>query len=778
MTAGRALLVAAALSFPVLALQAQEGAGKALLQVTVNTQVRGQLVVELTEDGDVLLPEQELRGLGLVQLPQGIAGGDGRVSLRSLAPGVQFRIDEQEAGLQITAAPELFAAQQLAFGRRSEHEVLRDARNALFLNYSLDHGRGDGFEYLSLAGHAELGLRWNGWLGLSDFGLQADVLQAPLVRRLSSLIYDDQPRLRRFTVGDLYATSGEGGSGLILGGLSFSRSFAMSPYLAVSPAAVVAGALGTPSHVEVYVNGILVAQEDLQPGPFEFLDLPIPSGAATTELVVKDAYGREQRITMPSYLSSLLLNPGFQDFGYSLGFRRLALGESSFDYGEPAVLGYHRLGLTRSLTGGFRFEADRRLANGAATAAFTLARAGELNLTLGVSGSSEGFGYSGSLRYLYSGHSLGGSLSLDAYSSGYATLARPEEDRLLQARLALGGHSRRLGSASASFGWTLAQDLTATPNLVCSYGRRLGRALQLRLGFNARGGPEPTMDGSLAIDLLPRKLETAASLEYQAGLQSQRVGGRLQKNTPRGPGVGYELEGAFLLPRDAGGASAADIAVDLTADLQLALPWALLEAGYVRSDALDLFRFNASGGAVLLDGSLHFSRPIEQSFALARLEGVRGVRVASNGEAIGRTDRRGELLVPGLAPYAENRLSIEALDLPISLEPAAIQLYYAPPYRGGGVVEFGARTVQGFYGRLFWLEDGKRIPAELAGLALEVRGRTVQSVVGRDGEFYLEDLPPGRYTGRLFLEERQGSFQMEVPRSAEPQVDLGDIDSR
>jgi outer membrane usher protein len=134
--------------------------------------------------------------------------------------------------------------------------------------------------------------------------------------------------------------------------------------------------------------------------------------------------------------------------------------------------------------------------------------------------------------------------------------------------------------------------------------------------------------------------------------------------------------------------------------------------------------------------------------------------------------------VPGLAPFAENRLTIEALDLPLSLEPARLTLYYAPPYRGGGTVEFSGTTRQGFYGRLFWLKDGERAPAELAGLALEVGGQTVESVVGMDGEFYLEDLPPGRYAGRLYLEDRQENFELIVPRSSESLVNLGDIDSR
>jgi hypothetical protein len=91
-------------------------------------------------------------------------------------------------------------------------------------------------------------------------------------------------------------------------------------------------------------------------------------------------------------------------------------------------------------------------------------------------------------------------------------------------------------------------------------------------------------------------------------------------------------------------------------------------------------------------------------------------------------------------------------------------------------VEFIGKTVQGILGRLYWLQDGQRVPAEMAGLELEGGGAALESVVGLGGEFYLENLPPGRYSGRLFLGAKQGRFELIVPRSGELQVDLGDID--
>ena len=62
-------------------------------------------------------------------------------------------------------------------------------------------------------------------------------------------------------------------------------------------------------------------------------------------------------------------------------------------------------------------------------------------------------------------------------------------------------------------------------------------------------------------------------------------------------------------------------------------------------------------------------------------------------------------------------------------------------------------------------------------LSLKVGNRTIESVVGIDGEFYLENLPPGKHTGHLLSNGRMDMFVLEVPRSDETLVDLGDIDS-
>ena len=142
---------------------------------------------------------------------------------------------------------------------------------------------------------------------------------------------------------------------------------------------------------------------------------------------------------------------------------------------------------------------------------------------------------------------------------------------------------------------------------------------------------------------------------------------------------------------------------------------------------------------------------------------------------MGTTDTDGEVLVPDLASYQDNRLSIADGDIPIDYTPERIRLSVMPRFRSGVLADFGATRFQAFIGVTGFDVDGTIVPADLAFLTYETDGESVETVVGRGGEFYLENISPGTHPARLHNDELDCPFELFIPQSDEVLVDLGEV---
>ncbi len=288
---------------------------RALLALRVNLSDQGEIRVLLRE-GDVLARMADLAQAGL----QGVAGqrevvaGESYVSLASLAPALTYVLDEQTVTLHLTVSPALLPPTVLNLRTDRPPGITYSQDTSAFLNYALnwsDFKRVDAF--------GEAGLSLAGTLLASSFSRTAE---GAFIRGLTSLTLDERARLRRWVLGDHFASTGMLGGGAFLGGLSVSRECTLDPYLFRYPALGLSGALLTPSTVDLYVNGVLVRHEQLPPGPFALQNLPVVAGSGSTRLVIRDAFGREQEITTPYYFSTGLLAPGLSEYSYNLGFQR------------------------------------------------------------------------------------------------------------------------------------------------------------------------------------------------------------------------------------------------------------------------------------------------------------------------------------------------------------------------------------------------------------------------------------------------------------------------
>ncbi len=744
---------------------------KAVVLVVLNTEVKGEHFVLMTEEGDVLFPAGDLKEIGV----QGAPGGtsvleEGYVSLKSLSPGITFSVDNLASTLVLTVDPGLLRKQVIDLGRRGNPGGVPLRETTGFLNYSIGYGRGDDPDSSSIAVPLETGVRIGRYLGFSSFSCTRDETDGQFVRMSTNITRDDPDGLMRSILGDFTAFSGILGGGGSFGGISISRYFALSPYFVRAPGLGVGGILQTPSEVDVYVNDVLVRKEKLPPGEFTFENLPVSSGAGTTSLVIRDAFGRTETIGIPFYLSSALLKPGVHDFSYNIGFERRELGEKSFDYGGPAFAAFHRVGFSESFTGGLRAEAERDLLNAGITATFLVGRAGEVDTAVAFSSTRGSSGLGSYLSYAYTGGWLSGRFSIRAQSREYANLSlEADSDKSkFEGLVGLGVYLKSVGTLSATYSSAKRYLEPDSQRFSLQYSRRLFRNVSFTASYSRSRDDETGNDLLVGLSM-PLGKESFGSVGYQNTDGAQTATVDLRKSLPRGPGLGYALRAE----RRENGTEEPATQGSATFDYNAA--HGVYTAGYSRVAEENQYDLRFAGALVYVDGSVSASRPVTDGFALVKVADLEGVRVYASNQEVGVTNKRGRILVPSLVSYLDNKISLEPEDIPVNYGIPELEKYVAPPYRGGGLVAFDVAKLQGFTGFLYLVEKGEKKPAEYAGLDLTVNGKKWEGIVGKKGEFYVENVPPGRYPARVFLGDRECRFTFTVPGSDKAMVDVGEI---
>ncbi|MGD9765288.1 MAG: fimbria/pilus outer membrane usher protein [Candidatus Binatia bacterium] len=739
---------------------------RAILPLIVNGVEKGERLV-IIRDGDVLVRVVDLEQAGI----QPIAGrrelirDEWYVALSSLRPDVSGALDDRALTLRITVDPRLLNTTVIDVLPPRPSGISYDWNPAVFLNYALnwqDLDRPDPF------GFAETGVSLGrGFL----YSSASRTFDGTLARGLTNVTFDDPDELRRWTFGDTLAASSTLGGGLFLGGFSLWRNFALDPYFIRYPTPGLSGAALTPSTVDVFVNGVFMGRKDVPPGPFEIRDVPATVGSGTTTFVVRDAFGREQAVVSPYYFGSGALAPGLHEYSYNVGFERTGLTSGIGEYGDAVFLGRHRYGLTDWCTIGGRLEASHALASGGPSVTFQTPL-GELNFEGASSRDASHWGGAGLASYRYIARRFGVGLFARALSPHYAHLTL--EERVDRPRL----------EVSASIGSQLSTRLSA--NLIYTaaewrdrgFVNRLGVLANLRISDRISGflSVTPQIPGSAAapvtsepetvvfmgINFFFNGSGTATVFHEQKGARGV-TGLEVQKPLPVGTGFGYRARGQV----------GDDAAERLGGVLQYQGPWGLYEVGYEHADGGDSARALVAGGITAVGGRVYATRPVNDSFAIIRVPGVEGVRGYVENQEVGRTDSSGDLFVPSLLPYYGNKLRIEDKDLPLDYSVGARERVVAPPVRGGAVVSFPVQRVQAFTGTVAVdTPRGAVIPA-FGDLTVTAGDVTVTSPIGKGGEFYLQNLPPGRHRAVIAHGDVGCEFFLNVPDVPEPFVSLG-----
>lgn len=745
------------------------GAETVPLKIILNAVDRGEYILMMTPEDDILLSGEQLTELGFKGLPENaIATEGGYVSLKSLSPEVSFLINMQEATLLVTAEPKLLDKYVIDMGYKRPENVSYTKENSAFFNYAVSYSMGDKFDFTALSVPTEMGIRISDYLLYSNFSYTKTETDNRFVRMMTNIIRDDTVNIRRYTAGDFFASSGAlGGSG-IMGGVSVTKNFSLNPYFIRYQGLYLSGFLQTPSEIELFINNVSMKKEKLPPGEFDISNLYGQTGAGNATLVIKDAFGMEQTIVTPFYLSSNLLRLGLHEYSYNIGFKRFDFGTKSFDYKEPAFLGYHRYGFTETFTGGLRGEADKDLINFGPLATFIVGRAGEVDSTFAFSYDNGKCGYGAFLSYRYIGSTMSGNASFTYASKDYTNLSLKEATTKMhfEGRLGLGLHTKSLGSISANVQFLSKYGEVDTKSVSIFYNRTLGNNVSLSVSAS-RTDELKTYYNVFAGLVFILGRDHFGTINYQSQDSQKTLSTSIEKNPPIGTGFGYRVQ---VNAQDSenwepGGYSY----------VQYNGPYGIYSADVRRTSGKNTYDLNMSGSIAFLDKSFYMSRPITDSFALVNVGDIEGVRTYYSNNEIATTNGKGKAIVPSLISYNYNKLSFDPTDIPINYELTEIDKYISPAYRSGSIVTFDVRKIQAFEGRLFLIIKGEKKPAESAVLEVMVNGKIVEAVIGKRGEFYIENLKPGKFPAKMTLEDKQCSFEITVPESREMNVNIGDI---
>ncbi len=740
------------LAILLVAAEARAQTGqKALLPVEINEISHGDVLSYIVGE-DVFVPKSFLEPmtLPLESATTKRIEGEDFVSLRSLAPSLSFAIDPAELILTITVDPKFLGKRVVALQRRSVVED-RGGDPSLFLNYAFNGQKSHSPSVITELGASRSNrLFYTGLSRTPDFGF---------VRGLTYVNWDTPQKLRRWTAGDAFVGGEVLGGSVDLAGLTLSRQYSLQPYLIRSPSFDVTGTAATPSTVEVYVNGQLTNRVAVPPGVFTLRDLPVTGGLGNTRLVIRDAFGRESVQEGSFYYSTTVLRKGFSDYVFSAGAIRRDLSRS-FEYDGAGALAQYRRGITDTVTLGGRAEADQHVVSGGPRV--TLAtRFGDFDLGGAASGGDGRSGTAGSLAYRFTAPRFSFGFAAIERSDEYATLSLPaENDRPIHDWNAFVSGNLRglslglLGNRTETRSGITFQRLALQANVPAG---RFGNffASAGTVDRNGKRDPEILAGFTLSIGHATTADVLLERTEGRDGIRTE-----LRRPLTQANGLGYSLQSDTIVDRR-------------FAAVQYQTSYGRYEIATDPRET-DNTTYSIAGGLVAIGHHIMPSRPVQDSFALARV-GVPGVRVFASNQEVGRTTASGDLLIPNLLPHYQNLLRINDKDIPIEYEVSGTELTVVPPSRGGVIAAFPVRRLRSYSGTMRFMIIGQPFVPSLGQVELRVGEKTLTLSLGRNGEFYVEDLTPGTYPARLLIGRVECSFRLVLPVTDAASTDLGVI---
>ncbi len=681
--------------------------------------------------------------------------GDSYVALPAI-PGVTVVIDEVSQTLAVTAAPAAFESSNVMARRDTRGPMTRSAPGAFF-NYDVSGQVASGAT--ALRGLFEIGAFSGGGTALTGFiaGVgDAGRGARSLIRLESNWTIDDPARMRSLRIGDGVTRGSTGTSSLRFAGIQLASNFATQPGFLTMALPTLSGSAAVPSVVDVYVNTVLQTHQTVAPGPFTLTDVPVVNGSGDVQLVVRDALGRETMVTQAYYAAPQIIRRGLHDYAYEAGVLRRNFAAESNDYGAAVVSATHRYGVTDTLTVEGHGEATLRTQAVSAAIAKLWPAVGVVSVSGAGSQSDRGTGGLLGLGFERQTHGLSIGGSGEITTKHYATIGDTASYRRARSTVtAFLAMPTPLGSVGGSLLWRQGPDQPDILYATANASMRIGGIGAL--GLSGRQSFAGARDSAVRLYLsVPLGGRTSATVGTE--VRNGQLGATMtaQRNLPFGEGIGYRLQA------ETGAIERISTEVSAQSDL------GRLDAEVTWRDGASGARLQLNGSVATVGGQVFAARRLDQSFGAVQVGDYADVRVYADNQLIGRTNGAGTLIVPRLRPFQDNRIRIEAEDLPLDAVIDETVRTVRPYDRSGVSVRFAARDAQD--ATLTVVQPGGApLPA---GTALYVNGGSTPVVVAPGGLAYLTGLV-ARNTVRAVVGQTPCRFEFAFAAHRAMQPDLG-----
>lgn len=662
-----------------------------LLNIEINGQTIAEPQLVHVRSGRLFLPPETQEAIRLQATDDLSVAAEG-VAVGAIA-GDDYYWDPSRLRLVMTVPPELLGRTDFHLGEEPRGFESSDDFSGV-LGYDLGVGRSDEGEAWYRAG-ADLAVS-RGRVTCRSRHFWWSSGQAG--GRLDSACTADWPEQAvSLRVGDAVSSSGALARPVRYAGVRLGTDYALQPYFVTQPTMDITGSARVPSRLEIWMDRQLVATRDVPPGPFRAEDVAPVTGAGELRAVVTDPSGRRTVISTPFYSDPSLLRPGILDWSVEAGVLREGILTDDDRYtdafGQVAV----RSGVTDSLTLEGRAEAAEFGAAGSLAGFARLGSLGVMELGIGASSSGPGAGHAGVFGYSYRGRRW--NLGLRHFEAGddYRALGHSPGDNALtrQSQVNLG---LRFGSTSLSLGMIeRVRNGTNEELATAALAWRLGEWATLQLSAVQTIAPERILTVGAHVTVpLGNATQATASVSGDPSPSTGTFG--VQKNPPAGTGVGYRAEAGH-------GPSGGRYRLDGT--------WRAaateLHAQAYRIAGNSSYQVGASGAVLGTGAGIAFARGSSGGYALVSAPGE-GIRVYLDNQLRGRTDEDGRAVITDLRPFEENRLRLEATDLPLSSQVADTGLSIVPGRRSAVTARFKVESMRQIFARLV-LENGDPVPA-------------------------------------------------------------------